>query len=100
MFEEFAKGQNFSDVFDTYILAYCPDTDTWFPTNQRGFFYEYEAEFSTEKEAATFFHDNANIFYNIEVEMGIGVPSVRSGKIYMEMSNNILSSVLVETQEV
>ena len=40
VYEELPEGKNFSDTFPTYILAFCPDTDSWFATNERYFFYE------------------------------------------------------------
>lgn len=63
MYYELPKGSSFSDTFDTYILAFCPDTDSWFATNQRFFYYEYPKEFKTENEAIEFFINNPTIFF-------------------------------------
>ena len=46
---------DFGKEYETYILAFCPDLDCWFATNQRRFYYEYPKEFQTEKEAIIFF---------------------------------------------
>ena len=40
-YESIPDGYEFSTEFPTYILGFCPDTDSWFATNQRFFFYEY-----------------------------------------------------------
>ncbi len=56
-------------VFDTYILAFCPDADFWFVTNQRFFYYEYPKEFPDEKSAIDFFKENPKIFLDLEKEM-------------------------------
>ena len=40
---------DFNTEFPTWIIAFCPDTDSWFVTNKRFFYYEYEKEFETER---------------------------------------------------
>lgn len=34
---ELPEEINFSTKFDTFIIAYCPDTDSWFVTKERFF---------------------------------------------------------------
>lgn len=46
---------DFNTEFDTYIIAFCPDTDSWFVTNKRFFYYEYNKEFETEEDGIDFF---------------------------------------------
>ena len=53
---------NFSDAFPTWIIAYCLDTDFFFVTNQRYFFWEYSTEFQSEDEAVDFFKNHLNVF--------------------------------------
>lgn len=65
------SNTDFNTEFPTYILAFCPDTDTWFATNKRFFFYEYDKEFQTKDEAELFFCKNAQIFYDIKENMKI-----------------------------
>ena len=55
--------------FDTWILAFCPDTLDWFATNERFFFYEYNKEFNSEQEAIDYFLDNTIEFYKIEEQI-------------------------------
>lgn len=56
--------------FPTWIIAFCPDTDSWFVTNKRFFYYEYEQEFATEEKGIQFFVDNTKSFYDLEIQMG------------------------------
>lgn len=64
--------------FPTWIIAFCPDIDSWFVTNKRFFYYEYEKEFETEKDGIQFFIENTEIFYDIEVQMGF-IPFNKNG---------------------
>ena len=54
---------------DTYIIAFCPDTDEFFTTNQRCFFWELDKEFNSEKEAIEYFEDNLEFFLNVDNEI-------------------------------
>lgn len=44
-------SEDFNTKYDTWIIAFCPDTDTFFATNERHFFWESPNEFATEDEA-------------------------------------------------
>ena len=55
----------FNKEYPTYIIAYSPDTDAFFITNQRQFFYEYDKEFKNEKEAFAYFKNNFLEFIKI-----------------------------------
>ena len=55
----------FSDRYSTYIIAYCVDTNSFFVTNQRCFFYEYDKEFKTEEEGILYFKHHIKDFVNI-----------------------------------
>ena len=39
------NGMTFDTEFSTWIIAFCSDTDSWFVTNQRFWWYEYPMEF-------------------------------------------------------
>lgn len=54
------EGMNFSTEFPTYIIAYCPDTNGIFVTNERFFWAEYDKEFQTEEEGINYVKSNAN----------------------------------------
>lgn len=92
VYEELPEGRNFSDTFSTYILAFCPDTDSWFATNERYFFYEYPMDFPSEEAAIGYFKRNPEAFLKIEKEMNIYRPNFNSGGVYLE---NIKRLVLV-----
>ena len=92
VYEELPEGRNFSDTFLTYIIAFCPDTDSWFVTNERFFFYEYAMDFPNEEAAVEYFIRNPEIFLKIEREMNVYRPSFYSEGVYLE---NIKQLVLV-----
>jgi hypothetical protein len=45
MYQKLKGNENFSDKYATWIIAYCLDTDSFFATNKRHFFWEYNDEF-------------------------------------------------------
>ena len=54
---------------DTWIIAFCPDTDSFFATNQRAFFWECEREFASEESAIIYFENNIDFFLRIDNEI-------------------------------
>ena len=50
---------------DTYIIAFCPDTNEFFISNQRCFFWEFATEFQDEKEAIKYFENNIDYFASV-----------------------------------
>ena len=62
-------GYDFTTEFPSWIIAYCPDTDSWFCTNQRFFYYEYPDEFQCENDAVTYFRNNIGDFIKLNNEM-------------------------------
>ncbi len=81
-YEEVPDGFSFSTEFDTYILAYCPDDCTWFATNKRFFYFEYDKEFKTEEEAVAYFENNLKEFYDIELKICDYRPDFMKNKIH------------------
>ena len=81
---------DFNTEFPTWIIAFCPDTDSWFVTNKRFFYYEYEKEFKTEEEGIEFFIKNPKIFYDIEIQMGIYRPSFNENGVWLDNITKIL----------
>ena len=59
-------NEPFNTKYPTWIIAFCPDTDSFFVVNERHFFWEYENDFETEQEAINFFVKNPNVFIDIE----------------------------------
>ncbi len=77
--------------FDTYILAYCPDCCKWFATNRRSFFYEYEKEFASEKEAIDYFKTHIKEFFDIEMQIAEYRPSIAYGKVWLSNTGELFS---------
>ena len=84
VYEELPEGYDFSTKFPTWIIAFCPDLDCWFVTNQRFFYYEYDKEFETEEKGIEFFKENAELFYDIEMKMEVYRPSFYEGGVWLE----------------
>lgn len=81
---------DFSKEFDTWILAFCPDTDSWFATNKRYFYYEFIKEFPDEKSAIEYFKQNAKIFLSEEERMEVYRPSFYYGGVYLENTKELV----------
>ena len=81
---ELPEGYDFNTEFDTYVIALSPDTASWFVTNKRFFYFEYDKEFATEQEGIDFFKENWKIFYDIEKNIGYYKPSYLENSVYLE----------------
>lgn len=84
------EGYDFNTEFPTWIIAFCPDTDSWFVTNRRFFYYEYEKEFATEEEGIVFFKENPKIFYDEEIKMEIYRPYFRQNGVLLDNTNEFV----------
>lgn len=89
-YEELSKDMDFSTEFDTYILAFCPDTDSWFATNKRFFYYEYPKEFPNEEAAIEFFKHNAALFYEAEKRLQVYKPKFFLGKVKLDNTDELI----------
>ena len=65
--------ESFDTKYPTYIIAFCPDTDSFFVTNERHFFWESEEEFDFEEAAIHYFGKHAKYFIKIEKEIMSGM---------------------------
>ena len=61
--------ESFNKKYATWIIAYCPDNNSWFTTNERNFYYEYPDEFQCENDARNYFRRNIKDFVNIQNPM-------------------------------
>lgn len=77
-------GYDFNSEFDTYILAYCPDTCSWFATNRRFFYYEYPREFESEAEAIEYFKARPHEFLFIETGLGVYRPAFLEERVFLD----------------
>ena len=85
MYKRLNKDENFSNDYYTWIIAYCPDTNSFFATSQRYFFWEYDNEFPCESDAIEYFKTHLNEFRKIrnEILTSTGGWSVNSD-LYLE----------------
>lgn len=96
------KG-NFSDVYDTWVLAHCPDVGEWFATNRRAFYYEYPKDFQTPDEAIEYFQNHYETFYWIERTMKLppssaypdGVWLANTGERFDVSQNRTIFNVVI-----
>lgn len=84
------EGYDFSTKFETYIIAFCPELDSWFVTNERFFYYEYEKEFKTEEDGIKFFKENPKIFYDEEVRMKVCRPRINESGVWLENTKEMI----------
>ena len=84
------KEYDFNTKFPTWIIAFCPDTDSWFVTDRRFLYYEYEKEFATEEDGIAFFKENPKIFYDEEIRMEVYRPSFRENGVWLENINDLI----------
>ena len=90
-YETLPNNVDFSTEFPTYILAFCPDLDSWFVTNQRFFYYEYPMDFSNEKAAIDYFKRNPDVFLKIEESIGVYRPSFYDGGVWLENTGELVT---------
>lgn len=69
MYKELRKSEDFSKSYSTWIIAYCLDTNSFFVTNQRHFFWEYEGEFQRENDAVIYFKTHLDEFFKTRNEV-------------------------------
>lgn len=69
MYTELGKDERFSKAYSTWIIAYCLDTNSFFVTNQRHFYWEHNKEFQTENDAVNYFKAHLDDFLNIRNEI-------------------------------
>lgn len=69
MYQELKGNENFSDKYATWIIAYCLDTDSFFATNKRHFFWEYNDEFQCENDAVNYFRNHLDEFRDARKEI-------------------------------
>jgi hypothetical protein len=65
MYTKLKVGEDFTNTYKTWIIGYCPDTDSFFVTNQRCFFWQSDKEFASEKEGVEYFQNNITQFRSI-----------------------------------
>ena len=69
MYKKLKDDESFSDTYTTWIIAYCPDADSFFVTNQRHFYWEYNDEFQCENDAINYFRNHLKEFWNVRKDI-------------------------------
>ena len=62
-------NEPFNTEYDTYVIGYCVDTNEWFITNERHWFFQFDEEFETYEGAYQWFVDNIRIISDKQVEI-------------------------------
>ncbi len=77
--------EDFSTEHATWIIAYCIDTDSFFCTNQRYFFWEHDKKFESEQDAIQYFKNNLDEFITARNEIAENCGGIRKdGMIFLE----------------
>lgn len=75
---------NFSNDL-TYIIAFCPDTDSFFVTNQRYFYYECSLlEFECEERCISYFERHVFEFVAIRNQIMRNFGQKEKNNVYLE----------------
>lgn len=82
-YNEIPKEYDFDTEFTTYVIAYCIDSNTWFVTNQRFWYFQFDNEFETEEEGIKFFESNLPMISKQQEELCFW----RDRSIYLENIN-------------
>ena len=59
----------FSKEYDDWIIAYCLDSDEFFVTRQRGFFWESDSIYKTKRDAIHSFENNLSYYVSVRNEI-------------------------------
>ena len=89
-YKDVPEEYDFCSEFDTWILAFCPDSDSWFATNRRFFFYEYPMEFPNEQAAIDYFKHNPNEFLDLENNIGVYRPCFNKCGIWLDNTKELI----------
>lgn len=79
------NSKSFSNEYSTWIIAYCPDGDSFFCTNQRCFFWEYDKEFPSEHDAVEYFRNHVEEFKEVRRKIAEECGGIRkNGDVFLE----------------
>lgn len=57
--------ESFDTKYPTWIIAFCPDINSFFVTNERHFFWESEEEFDSEEAGINYFENHIKRFLTV-----------------------------------
>ena len=75
---------------DTWIIGFCPDTDSFFVTDQRCFYWdtEGELEFNSEDEGIEYFENHLVYFLKVNNTLMSGMFTDMNNKVLYLDNNN------------
>ena len=59
----------YNTKFSTWVIAYCIDTASFYVTDERFWYWQFNKEFDTELEGIEYFENHVNDFINIEQKL-------------------------------
>lgn len=82
---ELPEEQSFDKTYPSWIIAYCLDTDSFFCTNQRWFFWQYDDEFRCENDAINYFKNHIEKFRQVRYKIATECGGIRKdGCVFLE----------------
>lgn len=76
--------EEFNTKYKTYIIAFCPDSSSFFVTNERHFYWEFEKEFDSEEAGVDYFEHHINDFLVINNEIMDKMCNYQTDKVWLE----------------
>ena len=76
--------EEFNTKSKTYIIAFCPDSNSFFVTNERHFYWEFEEEFDSEEAGVVYFEHHINDFLAINNEIMDKMCNYQTDKVWLE----------------
>lgn len=73
--------------YPTWIIAFCPDTDSFFVTNKRYFFWQSREEFESEEDGIEYFETHAAKFGNTRNEIMKFFGQKVTDSVFLENTN-------------
>lgn len=89
MYQKVPEPYNFNSEFPTWIIGFCPDTASFFVTNKRFFYYEFEKEFINEREGIEYFEQHLTLFNNIQEKLMEYLPSFLKNSVQLDNTGKI-----------
>lgn len=75
----------FDREYQTWIIAFCPDINSFFATNKRYFFWESKEFFESERSAIEYFECHISDFVKIHNEIAKDIGGIKiSSNVYLE----------------
>lgn len=77
----------------TWIIAYCPDTNSYFVTTERGWFWQDDKVFKMEQEAIDFFINNVEKYWKNADDIHMEESGSHITELYLEIIDSETYSI-------